>query len=120
MNLDINNYADLTALANAQHNANWSVEEYASAYQGQLDILNAFQSGDIDSFDVGSIAADVGASLNETAEAIAAAGAAGVSVDLEAAAAGAGFGSFADAVAAYNAANGTNYTEASAREALGQ
>jgi hypothetical protein len=120
MNLDINNYADLTALANATHNANWSVEEYASAYQGQLDILNAFQSGDIDSFDVGAIAADVGASLNETAEAIAAAGAAGVSVDLEAAAAGAGFGSFADAVAAYNKANGTNYTAAQAREALGQ
>ena len=32
-NLDINNYADLTDLANAQHNANWSVEEYAAAYQ---------------------------------------------------------------------------------------
>ena len=28
--LDINNYADLTDLANAQHNANWSVEEYAA------------------------------------------------------------------------------------------
>ena len=103
MNLDIKNYADLTALANATYNADWSVEEYASAYQGNVDIINSLQSGAIDSF-----------------EAIAAAGAAGVSVDLEAAAAGAGFGSFADAVAAYNAANGTNYTEASAREALGQ
>ena len=57
---------------------------------------------------------------DEAAEAIAAAGAAGISVDLEAAAAGAGFGSFAEAVAAYNAANGTNYTEAQAKEALGQ
>ena len=46
--------------------------------------------------------------------------AAGVSVDLEAAAAGAGFDSFADAVAAYNEAHGTSYTEAQAREALGQ
>jgi hypothetical protein len=120
MNLDIKNYADLTALANATYNADWSVEEYASAYQGNVDIINSLQSGAIDSFDAGAIAANVGSSLNEAAETIAAAGAAGVSVDLEAAAAGAGFGSFADAVAAYNAANGTNYTEASAREALGQ
>ena len=120
MDLDIKNYADLTALANATYNADWSVEEYASAYQGNVDIINSLQSGAIDSFDAGAIAAGVGASLNDAAEAIAAAGAAGVSVDLEAAAAGAGFGSFADAVAAYNAANGTSYTEASAREALGQ
>ena len=120
MNLDITNYADLTALANATYSADWSVEEYASAYQGNVDIINSLQSGAINSFDAGAIAAGVGASLNDAAEAIAAAGAAGVSVDLEAAAAGAGFGSFADAVAAYNAANGTNYTEAQAREALGQ
>jgi len=120
MNLDINNYADLTALANATYGANWSVEEYASAYQNNVDIINSLQSGAIDSFDAGAIAAGVGASLNDAAEAIAAAGAAGVSVDLEAAAAGAGFGSFADAVDAYNTANGTNYTEAEAREALGQ
>ena len=46
----------------------------------------------------------LGASLQDAADTIAAASAAGVSVDLEAAAAGAGFGSFADAVAAYNAA----------------
>ena len=118
--LDINNYSDLTDLANAQHDANWSVEEYASAYQGNVDIINSLQSGEIDSFDAGAIATGVGASLNDAAEAIAAAGAAGVSVDLEAAAAGAGFGSFADAVAAYNAAHGTNYTEAQAKEALGQ
>ena len=64
--------------------------------------------------------AGAGAGDGASAPTGAAAGAAGVSVDLEAAAAGAGFGSFADAVAAYNAANGTNYTEASAREALGQ
>ena len=120
MNLDIKNYADLTALANATYGANWSVEEYASAYQGNVDIINSLQSGAIDSFDAGAIATGVGASLNDAAEAIAAAGAAGVSVDLEAAAAGAGFGSFADAVAAYNAQYGTNYTEAQAREALGQ
>ena len=117
MNLDIKNYADLTALANATYNADWSVEEYASAYQGNVDIINSLQSGAIDSFDAGAIAAGVGASLNDAAEAIAAAGAAGVSVDLEAAAAGAGFGSFADAVAAYNAANVRPTTD-QAKEAL--
>ena len=120
MNLDIKDYADLTALANATYSADWSVEEYASAYQTQVDVINLLQSGAVDSFDAASIATNLGANLNEVAETIAAAGAAGVSVDLEAAAAGAGFGSFADAVAAYNAANGTNYTEAQAREALGQ
>ena len=66
------------------------------------------------------MAASIGASLQDAADTIAAASAEGISVDLEAAAAGLGYGSFADAVAAYNAANGTNYTEASAREALGQ
>ena len=62
----------------------------------------------------------IGASLQDAADTIAAASAAGISVDLEAAAAGAGFGSFADAVAAYNAEHGTSYTVDSAREALGQ
>ena len=39
--LDINNYSDLTDLANAQHGANWTVEEYASAYQANVDIILA-------------------------------------------------------------------------------
>ena len=50
---------------------------------------------------------------------IAQAAAVGISTDLEAAAAGAGFGSFADAVAAYNAQYGTNYTVEEAAAALG-
>ena len=119
MNLDIKNYADLTDLANATYNANWSVEEYASAYQFNVDAINALASG-ASSFDVGAMAQSIGASLQDAADTIAAASAAGVSVDLEAAAAGLGYGSFADAVAAYNAQYGTNYTEAQAREALGQ
>ena len=41
-------------------------------------------------------------------------------IDSVAAAAGLGYGSFADAVAAYNAQYGTNYTTESAKEALGQ
>tara|TARA_B100001057_G_scaffold360300_1_gene362612 strand:+ start:7523 stop:9250 length:1728 start_codon:yes stop_codon:yes gene_type:complete len=119
MNLDIKNYADLTDLANATYNANWSVEEYTSAYQFNVDAINALASG-ASSFDVAEMAQSIGASLQDAADTIAAASAAGVSVDLEAAAAGLGYGSFADAVAAYNAQYGTNYTEAQAREALGQ
>jgi hypothetical protein len=119
MNLDIKNYADLTALANATYNANWSVEEYASAYQYNVDAINALASG-TSSFDVAAMGESIGASLQDAANTIAAASAAGISVDLEAAAAGAGFGSFAAAVAAYNAEHGTSYTVDSAKDALGQ
>jgi len=119
MNLDIKNYADLTDLANATYNANWSVEEYAAAYQFNVDAINALASG-TGSFDVGQMAQSIGASLQDAADTIAAASAAGIAVDLEAAAAGLGYDSFASAVDAYNAANGTSYTEAQAREALGQ
>ena len=118
--IDLNNYADLTALANAQHGANWSVEEYSSAYQVEVDIINALQSGDLSSLDAAALASDLGASLQDVADTITAASAAGISVDLEAAAEGLGYDSFADAVAAYNAEHGTNYTVDEAKEALGQ
>jgi hypothetical protein len=118
--LDINNYSDLTDLANAQHGADWSVEEYASAYQANVDIINALQSGELSSFDAGQIAAATSSSLQEVADTITAATNAGVSVDLEATAQGMGYGSFADAVAAYNAEHGTNYTTDEAKAALGQ
>jgi len=119
-NLDIGNYSDLTDLANAQHGANWSVEEYASAYQANVDIINALQSGSISSFDAGQIAAAANSSLQEVADTIIAASSAGVSVDLDATFQGMGYDSFADAVAAYNAEHGTNYTVDEAKEALGQ
>ena len=118
--LDINNYSDLTDLANAQHGANWSVEEYASAYQDNVDIINALQSGSISSFDAGQIASAANSSLQEVADTIRAATSAGVSVDLEATAQGLGYSSFADAVAAYNAEYGTNYSVEEAKESLGQ
>jgi hypothetical protein len=118
--LDINNYSDLTDLANAQHGADWSVEEYASAYQANVDIINALQSGELSSFDAGQIAAATSSSLQEVADTITAATNAGVSVDLEATAQGMGYGSFADAVTAYNAEHGTNYTTDEAKAALGQ
>ncbi len=119
-NLDINNYADLTDLANAQHNANWSVEEYAAAYQDNVDMINALQSGSLSSFDAGRLAAAANTGLQEVADTIRAATSAGVSVDLEATAQGLGFGSFADAVAAYNKQHGTNYSVEEAKESLGQ
>ena len=118
-NMDIRNYADLTDLANATHNANWSVEEYASAYQGNVDFINALASG-VSSFDAAQVAQNLGASLQDVADTIAAASAAGVSVDLESAAQGLGYDSFASAVEAYNQQHGTNYTAEQAREALGQ
>ena len=118
--LDINNYADLTDLANAQYNANWSVKEYASAYQDNVDMVNALQSGAISSFQAGEIAAAANKSIQEVADTITAAATAGVSVDLEAIAQGAGYGSFADAVAAYNAEHGTSYTVEQAKDELGQ
>ncbi len=119
-NLDINNYSDLTDLANAQHNANWSVEEYAAAYQDNVDMINALQSGSLSSFDAGRIAAAANTGLQEVADTIRAATSAGVSVDLEATAQGLGYGSFADAVAAYNQQHGTNYSVEEAKESLGQ
>ncbi len=119
-NIDLDNYADMTALANAQHGANWTVEEYSSAYQAEVDVINALQSGDLSSFDAAALGESLGANLQEVADTITAASSAGVSVDLEAAAEGLGYGSFADAVAAYNAQYGTNYSVEQAKEALGQ
>jgi len=118
--LDIGNYSDLTDLANAQHGANWSVEEYSSAYQANVDIVNALQSGALSSFDAGQIAAAASSSMQEVADTLIAAISAGVSVDLEATAQGLGYDNFAAAVDAYNAENGTSYTEQEARDALGE
>ena len=118
--LDINNYADLTDLANAQYSANWSVEEYTSAYQGNLDVIEQLAAGSLSDFDAGALAAAASSSLQEVADTIAAASAAGVTVDLDATMQGMGFDDFAAAVAAYNEQYGTNYTVEQAREALGQ
>ena len=55
----------------------------------------------------------------EVATTVANAVAADVAVDLEAVSQGLGYSSFADAVSAYNATYGTNYSESEAKEALG-
>ena len=69
-NLDLDNYAEMTALANAQYGANWTVEEYSSAYQANVDVINALQSGDLSSFDLSSLGESLGASLQDVADTI--------------------------------------------------
>ena len=106
------------------------VEDYANHWQSAQYLDSTSNWGDVTlgvdlinqmgSFDAASIAKSLGTDLQTVADSIAQAATVGVSTDLEAAAAGLGYSSFADAVAAYNAEHGTNYTEASAREALGQ
>ena len=73
----------------------------------------------VSSFEAAQVARSLGASLQQVADTIAEAAAVGIGTDLEQAAAGLGYGSFADAVAAYNAQYGTNYTAEEAAEALG-
>jgi hypothetical protein len=113
---DINNYSDLTDLANAQHGANWSVEEYSSVYQANVDVINSLAKGNFDY----NFASQLGASLQDVADTIRVAASAGITVDLEATAQGLGYSSFANAVADYNAQHGTNYTVDEAKESLGQ
>jgi hypothetical protein len=80
-----------------------------------VDLINQ-----LGSFDAASVAKDLGADLQTVADSIYAAANVGVSTDLEAAAQGLGYSSFSDAVDAYNKEHGTSYTDAEAREALGQ
>ena len=107
-----------------------SPEEYASFWETAAVEGSTSNWGDITkgadlisqvgSFEAASIAVSIGQDLQTVADSIALAASVGVSSDLEAAAAGLGYNSFADAVAAYNAQYGTSYTEAQAKEALGQ
>ena len=85
-----------------------------------MDVIEQLASGSLSDFDAGALAEAAGSSLQDVADTIAAASAAGVSVDLDATFQGMGYDDFAAAVAAYNAEHGTNYTVESAREALGQ
>ncbi len=68
----------------------------------------------------GQALAQMGATLQQVADAVSIAIKSGVNVDLESLAQGAGYSSFSAAVEAYKAANGTSYTDAQAKEALGQ
>jgi hypothetical protein len=141
--IEMNDFNDLTKFANEIYGTNISPEEYAIEWEkakytyklsGQCgDLTGVCPSstwGDVTkgvdlidqvgSFEAASIAASIGTELQTVAESIAQAATVGISTDLEAAASGLGYNSFSDAVAAYNAQYGTSYTEAQAKEALGQ
>ena len=129
--IDIDDFKDLTRAVNEMEGTNMSPEEYSQAWENADhwgdsglswgDITRGVDLIDqVGSFEAATVLSELGASLQDVADTISQAAAIGVSTDLEAAAQGLGFGSFADAVAAYNAEHGTNYTVESAREALGQ
>ena len=123
------NFETLTSITNLQYGTNMSPEEYASYWQTAAVEGSTSNWGDITagvdlidqvgSFEAASIAASLGTDLQTVADSIALAASAGVSTDLEAAAQGLGYSSFADAVAAYNAQYGTNYTAEEAAKNLG-
>ena len=128
--IDINDFKDLTRVANEFYGSDMKVDDYANHWQTAQYMDSTSNWGDVTigvdlidqvgSFDAASIAKDLGTDLQTVADSITQAASVGVSTDLEAAAAGLGYSSFADAVAAYNAQYGTNYTTESAKEALGQ
>ena len=127
--IDMNDFKDLTNFANKIYGTDISSDEYAKEWESQqyydssaswADITRGVELIDtVGSFDAAAIAKDLATDLQQVADTIAQAAAVGVSTDLEAAAAGLGYGSFADAVAAYNAQYGTSYTAAEAAAALG-
>ena len=130
LGIDINDFKDLTKVANEFYGSNMTSQDYANHWQNSQYMDSTSNWGDVTlgvdlidqmgSFDAASIAKDLGTDLQTVADSISQAATVGVSTDLEAAAQGLGYDSFADAVAAYNAQYGTNYTTESAREALGQ
>ena len=130
LGVQLNDFDDLTYAVNKLYGSNMTSEEYADHWKSAQYLDSTSNWGDVTmgvdlieqvgSFDAASIAKDLGADLQTVADSIYAAANVGVSTDLEAAAKGLGYNSFADAVAAYNEQYGTNYTEAEAREALGQ
>ena len=130
LGIEINDFKDMTKVANEWYGSDMSAEDYASHWQTAQFNESSSSWGEVTagvdlidqvgSFEAASIAASIGTELQTVADSIAQAATVGISTDLEAAASGLGYDSFADAVAAYNAQYGTNYTVESAKEALGQ
>ena len=127
--IEINDFKDLTTFANEIYGTDVSAEDYAAQWQSAQYMDSTSNWADVTagvdlidqvgSFEAASIAASLGTDLQTVADSIAQAATVGIATDLEAAAKGLGYDSFADAVAAYNAQHGTNYTVEEAREALG-
>ena len=130
LGIELKNFDDLTNVVNDLYGSDMTSAEYADHWKTAQYLDSTSNWGDVTmgvdlinelgSFDAASVAKDLGADLQTVADSIYAAANVGVSTDLEAAAQGLGYSSFAAAVDAYNKEHGTNYTEESAREALGQ
>ena len=127
---DNSNFENLTAITNMEYGTNMTSSEYKSYWENAQYMDSTSTWGDVtrgvdlisnlSSFDAAAAAKELGADLQTVADSIAQAATIGVSTDLEAAAQGLGYDNFSDAVSAYNAEHGTNYTDAEAKEALGQ
>ena len=126
--MDLKNFQDLTDFANKYYGTNVSAADYQKVYESASletgtkikDVVKGLElMSELDSFNAAAVAKELGADLQTVADTIAEAASAGIGTDLEAAAKGLGYDSFADAVAAYNAQYGTNYSVDEAREALG-
>ena len=108
----------MTSTEYADH---WQTSQYLDSTSTWGDVtMGVDLINQLGSFDAASVARELGTSLQTVADSIAQAATVGISTDLEAAAQGLGYSSFAAAVDAYNKEHGTNYTEESAKEALGQ
>ena len=124
------NFENLTAITNMEYGTNMTSSEYKSYWENAQYMDSTSTWGDVtrgvdlisnlSSFDAAAAAKDLGADLQTVADSIAQAASVGISTDLESAAQGLGYNSFSDAVSAYNAEHGTNYTDEEAKEALGQ
>jgi len=104
---------------NVTRNISFDFSNLANFSQSLQSIINNPGNIDAISREIGIAVASLGGNLKQAASAVAYGIAAGVDVNLEAAAQGAGYGSFAAAVDAYNAANGTSYSVDQAKSALG-
>ena len=130
LGIELENFDDLTNVVNDLYGSEMTSAEYADHWKTAQYLDSTSNWGDVTmgvdlinqlgSFDAASVAKDLGADLQTVADSIYAAANVGVSTDLEAAAQGLGYSSFSAAVEAYNAEHGTSYTDAEAREALGQ
>ena len=124
------NFNNLTLLTNMEYGTNMTSAEYKSYWENAQYMNSTSTWGDVtrgvdlisnlSSFDAAEAAKELGADLQTVADSIAQAASVGISTDLESAAQGLGYDSFSAAVDAYNAEHGTNYTDAEAKEALGQ
>jgi len=121
--LGLDSFQQAVDIWNESYDISFSRDQWVSAIedisenQELENMINHVDLSGID-FEAGQMARNLSMSLQDVADTIANAISAGISVDLEATAKGLGYDSFADAVAAYNSENGTNYTEQEAREAL--